>query len=71
MNDIHKHLPHSADSGADNSGSDETPRPHSLRDRWEIVRYGPVGRFLAYGLAFTATFVLISLFLWFLELGHF
>jgi hypothetical protein len=50
---------------------DGPPRPVSLRDRWEKVRYGPVGRVLGYILAFTLVFVSIFVFLFFLERGHF
>jgi hypothetical protein len=39
----------------------------TIRDRWEAVRYGPVGRYLGFGLAFLAVFVFISLVLWSLE----
>jgi hypothetical protein len=46
-------------------------RPVSLRDRWEEVRYGPMGRVLAYILVFALVFVSIFVFLFFLERGHF
>ena len=39
----------------------------SIRDRWEAVRYGQVGRFLGYAGAFAAIFVLIILLIWIIE----
>lgn len=39
----------------------------TIRDRWEAVRYGPVGRYLGFGLGFLAVFVLITSLLWWLE----
>ncbi len=52
------------------SGTPRT-RPVSLRDRWEELRYGPMGRVLGYVLVFTLVFISIFLFLLFLEGGHF
>jgi hypothetical protein len=52
------------------SGTPRT-RPISLRDRWEELRYGPMGRVLGYVLVFTLVFIAIFLFLLFLERGHF
>jgi|GEM_PF-3340074 len=39
----------------------------TMRDRWETVRYGRVGRILGYIGAFAAIFVVITLLLWLLE----
>jgi hypothetical protein len=51
--------------------SNSRTRPISLRDRWEELRYGPMGRVLGYVLVFTLVFIAIFLFLLFLERGHF
>jgi hypothetical protein len=71
MNDTRKHVPGSARQGLVNTDGDTPKRPHTLRDRWESIRYGPAGRVLGYGLAFTVVFLLISLLLWLLESNHF
>ncbi|HMG85268.1 MAG TPA: hypothetical protein VK574_05970 [Terracidiphilus sp.] len=71
MNDIYKNVPGFGEPGASSKNSDVPKKAVSLRDRWESVRYGPVGRVLGYSLAFTVIFVLIFLFLWALEHYHF
>ena len=67
MNEIHKAVQGLAEPGDGGDSSDLRGRPQSLRDRWESVRYGPVGRVLRYCLTFALVFALIFLFLWALE----
>jgi len=42
-------------------------RQVTIRERWEEIRYGSVGRFLGYVVAFTGLFVVVTLVLWAIE----
>jgi hypothetical protein len=71
MNEKQRHPENFAEPDDPATYSDRPTKPVSLRDRWEEVRYGPLGRVLGYILVFTLVFVSIFLFLFFLERGHF
>ena len=71
MNEKQRHPANFAEPHHPDPFSESPTRPVSLRERWEEVRYGPVGRVLGFILVFALVFVSIFVFLFFLERGHF
>jgi hypothetical protein len=64
---LHRNVPGFAEPDHAGQNSDTRNKLTRMRDYWESVRYGPVGRVLGYLAAFMVIFLVITVLLWLLE----
>jgi hypothetical protein len=66
-----KHLDGMDAGSTESSAAEENDankyRKVTFQERWEELRYGPVGRCLGYVGAFILTFAIVTLILWLIE----
>ena len=67
MKDLPEKGADSAESSSAEMDGANSIRKVTIRERWEEIRYGRVGRFLGYVIAFTSVLIVVTMVLWAIE----